>query len=556
MRKSLILLALTLTAFIISVEILIVNVALPALTLQLGASTSELQWIVDAYNLAFAALVLVGGSLGDRQGRKGVLLAGLVIFGGSCLSAAFANTPGELIAARAVMGLGAALMFPATLSILVNVFTERAERAGAIGLWGTVTGFGVATGPIVGGWSLAHFWWGSIFLFMALLAAAVGILICWAVPTSRDTTAPPVDWPGLALSCAGVGVLVLGMIEAPQWGWGSIRTVLCIVLGVALLVLFIAVECRVAHPMLDVSLFANPRFSAASGAVAISFFALQGFIFVITQYLQLVKLYSPFSMGVRLLPMAAAVALSSITGTKLAVRVGNKAVVVLGLVLFAAGLVWTSANTGTTPYSMIAGEMLLLGIGVGLASAPATEAIMGAVPEEKAGVGSAVNDATRLFGGTLGVAVIGSVASSLYQHRLESTLPVGLIGKGAHYAASRSFGGALEVSRELTTHGFAASGHHLLDAATAAYLHSMSGGALVAAGVSIAGAVVAAALLPARPRTGTDNAPPAQFLARDMSGALAGALITDALLSRHRGRSRSQGAADCLEDNSVREGNV
>lgn len=543
MRKPLILLALTLTAFIISVEILIVNVALPALTMQLGASTSELQWIVDAYSLSFAALVLVGGSLGDRQGRKGVLLAGLAIFGASCLGAAFGNTPGELIAARAVMGLGAALMFPATLSILVNVFTERAERAGAIGLWGTVTGFGVATGPIVGGWLLAHFWWGSIFLFMAILAVVVGILICWAVPTSRDTAAPPVDWPGLALSCAGIGVLVLGVIEAPTWGWGSVQAVLCILLGVALLVVFVVVEFRVAHPMLDVSLFANPRFSAASGAVAISFFALQGFIFVITQYLQLVKFYSPFSMGVRLLPMAAAVALSSITGTKLAVRIGNKAVVVMGLVLFAGGLVWTSANTGTTPYSMIAGEMLLLGIGVGLASAPATEAIMGAVPEEKAGVGSAVNDATRLFGGTLGVAVIGSVASSLYEHRLAATLPVSAIGREGYYAASRSFGGALGVSRALTAHGLAASGHRLLDTATAAYLHSMSGGALVAAGVSIAGAIVAAALLPSRPRTGTDDEPQAQFLARDMSGALAGALITDALLARRRGRPGPQGAA-------------
>lgn len=545
MRKSLILLSLTLTAFIISVEILIVNVALPALTQRLGASTSELQWVVDAYNLTFAALVLAGGSLGDRQGRKGTLLAGLVIFGVSCLGAAAGNTPGELIAARAVMGLGAALMFPATLSILVNVFTERAERAAAIGLWGTVTGFGVAAGPIVGGWLLGHFWWGSIFLFMAVLAAVVGVLICWVVPTSRDLSTPRVDWLGLVLSCAGVGVLVFGVIEAPGWGWGSIRAILCMVLGVALIAVFVAVECRVAHPMLDVSLFANPRFSAASGAVAISFFALQGFIFVITQYLQLVKLYSPFSMGVRLLPMAAAVALSSIIGTKLAVKIGNKVVVVLGLVLFAGGLVWTSRNTGATPYGMIAGEMLLLGVGVGLASAPATEAIMGAVPEEKAGVGSAVNDATRLFGGTLGVAVIGSVASSLYQSRLKSTLPVGPAGHEAYSAATRSFGGALQVGQELISHGLVGNGHRLLDTATAAYLHSMSGASLVAAGVSIAGALVAGVLLPARPQSSTHDAP-AQLLARDMSGALAGALITDAVLARRRRHPDSQSTADHL----------
>jgi len=528
MRKSLVLVALTLTAFIISVEILIVNVALPTLIRQLGATTSDLQWVVDAYSLAFAACVLAGGSLGDRLGRKGTLLTGLAVFGGSCIWAAVSDAPAELIAARAVMGLGAALMFPATLSILVNVFTERVERAGAIGLWGTVTGFGVATGPIVGGWLLARFWWGSIFVFMAVVAAAVGLLICFAVPTSRDPSTPPVDVRGLVLSSSAVAVLVLGVIQAPEWGWSSARTVLCLALGAILLVVFVATERRVVHPLVDVTLFANPRFSAASGAVAISFFALQGFIFVITQYLQLVKFYSPFSMGVRLLPMAFAVALSSITGTTLAVKVGNKAVVVAGLVLFSVGLVWTSKNNGTTEYAMIAGEMLLLGVGVGLASAPATEAIMGAVSEDKAGVGAAVNDATRLFGGTLGVAVLGSVASSLYQARLRSTLPVGHLGGNAYAVASKSFGAAVQVAQSLPDHGRVQSGPTLLGAATDAYLHSMSGAALVAAGVSLAGAVMAAALLPARPREGTE----VRHLARDTSGALAGALIADALRSR------------------------
>ncbi|MHA3024332.1 MFS transporter [Mycobacterium sp. BMJ-28] len=546
MRKPLVLLALTLTAFIISVEILIVNVALPALMEELGASTSQLQWIVDAYSLAFAAAVLAGGSLGDRQGRKGVLLIGLAVFGASCLWAACIDTPGQLIAARAIMGVGAALMFPATLSILVNVFTERSERAGAIGLWGTVTGFGVATGPIVGGWLLANHWWGSIFVFMAIVAAAVGVLICLAVPTSKDPSTPPVDWLGLALSSAGVAVLVLGVIEAPGWGWGSVRTVGSLAAGLALILVFIAVERRTQHPLLDVSLFANPRFSAASGAIAISFFALQGFIFVITQYLQLVKLYTPFSMGVRLLPMAFAVALSSIVGTKLAVKVGNKIVVVSGLVLFAVGLLWTAANTGATPYSMIAGEMLLLGIGVGLASAPATEAIMGAVSEDKAGVGAAVNDATRLFGGTLGVAVIGSTASSLYQHRLESTLPPIPGAEQAAAGASQSFGAAIQISHSLTAHGVT-EGPRLLEAATSAYLHSMSGAALVAAGVSVLGAILAAALLPARPRAnaGDDSA---NVLARDMSGALAGALIADALVARrNRARAKSVEASAALE---------
>jgi EmrB/QacA subfamily drug resistance transporter len=531
-RKPLTLLALTLTAFIISVEILIVNVALPALMQELSASTAQMQWVVDAYSLSFAALVLAGGSLGDRRGRKGVLLAGLAVFAASCGWATMTDSPTHLIIARAVMGVGAAMMFPATLSILVNVFTERTERAAAIGLWGTVTGFGVAAGPIVGGWLLEHYWWGSIFAFMAAVAVAIAPLIIWAVPTSKDPHTPPVDAPGLLLSSAGLALLVYAIIEAPAWGWSSPKAMAVLAAGATLLLAFILIERRVAHPLLDISLFANARFSAASASVAISFFALQGFIFVITQYLQLVKFYSPFSMGMRLLPMAFSVAASSIIGTKLAVRIGNKIVVAGGLVLFGLGLLWASRNSAATSYATIAGEMVALGVGVGLASAPATEAIMGAVPEAKAGVGAAVNDATRLFGGTLGVAVIGSVASSLYTSRLESTIAAGTsAGDGPIAAAMRSFGAALQVSEQLIATGSAEAGKGLLDAATAAYLHSMTGASLVAAGVSFLGALVALLFLPARPQEVHEDS---THLAHDMSGALAGALIADAWKTRRR----------------------
>ena len=500
MRKPLILLALTFTAFIISVEITIVNVALPALSRDLSATSTQLQWVVDAYNLLFAAFVLAAGSLSDRQGRKGALLIGIGILLAACLGGAWVHSSGELIAARAVMGLGAATMFPTTLSILANVFTERVERARAIGLWGASTGFGIATGPIVGGWLLARFWWGSIFLFMALVAAVVMILVAAVIPTSRDPHTPPIDWRGLFLSSTGVGALVFGIIQAPEWGWQTSGTIACITTGFILLLIFAAAERRTSHPMLDVSLFSNLRFTAASGSVSISFFALNGFIFLITQYLQLVKSYSAFSMGVRLLPMAAAVGVSSIVGTWLAVRIGNKIVVGVGLVLFATALAWTSMNTAATPYSTMACEMILLGLGFGLTSAPATEAIMGAVPEEKAGVGAAVNDATRLLGATLGVAVIGSVASSIYLHRLDSTLPAQLPDAAAA-AARGSFGGALAAADTLGHQGFIDSARNLADAATAAFLHSMEGGSLLAAGVALAGALMAAMLLPARPRT-------------------------------------------------------
>jgi EmrB/QacA subfamily drug resistance transporter len=494
-----IILALCLAAFIISVDVTIVNVALPTLVRSLGASTAQLQWVVDAYSLVFAALVLAAGSMSDRQGRKGTLLLGLVVFASGSLAGALVSTTPELIAARAVMGLGAALMFPSTLSLLVNVFTERGERAKAIGLWGATTGVGIATGPIVGGWLLERYWWGSIFAFMALVAVAVAVLVVVAVPTSRDPSTPRIDWSGLALSSAAMATLILGVIEAPDWGWGSAGTVATISGGIALFFLFIVHESRSDHPMLDVALFRNPRFTAASGSVAVSFFALQGFIFLVTQYFQFIKAFSPLGTGVRLLPVAGSVAVASVVGTKLAVRIGNKVVVTAGLVSFAVGLLWTATVSVSTSYSIIVLQMLFLGTGMGLTSAPATEAIMGAVPKAKSGVGSAMNDATRLFGGTLGVAIIGSVAASLYSNRLAATLAPALPAR-AVTAAKGSVGGAIIASHELSKLGLTRASEGLAHTATNAFLYSLSGGCLVAGGVALAGAVMAALLLPARPQ--------------------------------------------------------
>jgi EmrB/QacA subfamily drug resistance transporter len=441
---------------------------------------------------------LAAGSLSDRLGRKGVLLIGLAVFAMGSLTGAFSGTIADLIASRAVMGLGAALMFPSTLSLLVNVFTARGERAMAIGLWGATTGIGIATGPIVGGWLLERYWWGSIFAFMAIVAAGIAILVAVSVPGSRDPSTPPIDWRGLLLSAAGMTVLIFGVIEAPGWGWSSSAALGSIVGGVALVTIFILVEQRAEHPMLDVALFRNPRFTAASGSVAVSFFALSGFIFLVVQYFQFVKGYTPLGTGVRLLPVAGSVAVTSVVGTKLAVRVGNKVIVGTGLLLFATGLLWASTATGSTTYLVIVGQMLFLGSGMGLTSAPATEAIMGAVPAAKAGVGSAVNDATRLFGGTLGVAVIGSIATSLYTSRLSSELPSGIPGRAA-MSAKGSVGGAIIASRQLTKLGFGQAAPGLAHSATSAFLYSLAGGCRVVGAVTIVGAVVAIAFLPARP---------------------------------------------------------
>jgi hypothetical protein len=284
---------------------------------------------------------------------------------------------------------------------------------------------------------------------------------------------------------------------------------------VLLLAAFAAMEGRILHPMLDVRLFRNLRFTAASGSVAIAFFALQGFIFLVTQYFQFVKGFSPFGTGVRLLPVALSVGASSVVGTKLAVRVGNKAIVTTGMLLFAGGLLWVSTGTQGTDYGIIAAQMLVLGTGMGLTSAPATEAIMGAVSKEKAGVGSAVNDATRLLGATLGVAVIGSVAASLYSSRLTSSLPRGLPGQAVS-AAQGSVGGAVEAARRVAQAGFTGVAHQLSDAGVLAFLHSFAGGCLVASGVAFVGAIVAAAWLPARPRVDTEEAaPPTAELERE-----------------------------------------
>src|SRR3989440_5829258 len=497
-RRGLILLALCLAALIINIDITIVNVALPSLVRELGATTTNLQWVVDAYNLVFAALILAAGSLSDRIGRKGVLLAGLGVFAAGSLAGSFCRTPDELIAARALMGIGAAGIFPSTLSLLANVFTERKERAQAIGLWGATAGVGVATGPIVGGWLLGRFWWGSVFLFMVPVAAVVAGLVAWAVPSSRDPTAPPIDWRGLFLSSAGMGTLVLSIIQAPDWGWSSARTLGTMALGLGILAIFVSVERRMARPMLDVGLFRNLRFTAASGSVTVGFFTLSGFSFLITQYFQFVKGYTPLGTGVRILPVATSLAVASVLGTKLAVKIGNNAVVASGLLLTGAFLFWVATVSQSTPYAVLVGQMLMGGGGLGLISAPATEAIMGVVPKEKAGVGSAVNDATRLFGATLGVAVIGSIAASLYASHLGATLPHGIPLRDA-LAAKGSVGGALVAAQNLGRAGLVIPGHDLSVAAIGAFLHSFAGGCRVAGVVAAGGAVLAAALLPARP---------------------------------------------------------
>ncbi|HTS14347.1 MAG TPA: MFS transporter [Candidatus Sulfotelmatobacter sp.] len=507
--KPMALVALLLASFAINLDTTIVNVALPTLVRELHATTGQLQWIVDAYNLVFAALLLTAGSLSDRLGRKGMLLGGLAVFGVASFVGGLTTTPGQLIAARAVMGLGAAMIFPATLSLIANIFTQRRERAAAIGLWGASAGVAIALGPIVGGWLLEHFAWTSIFFVMAPVALVTAGLVALAVPTSRDPLAPRVDLAGFALSTAAMGVLVYTLIEAPTYGWTDARSVAGFAAAGALGVAFVLVERRTDPPMLDVRLFRNMRFTAASASVTVAFFSLFGFIFLMTQYFQFLRGYGPLSTGVHLLPVALSVAVGSVLGTRLAVRVGTKVVVTAGLLCVAAFYAWVAAVVaGGTSYEIIAAQMVLYGLGMGFTSAPATESIMGAVSVAKAGIGSAVNDATRLLGGTLGVAVIGSIYASLYDSRLSAGLPK-LLPTDASQVAHQSVGAAYAVAAHAVGLGHPAVGLQVHKAASDAFLHGLSVGCLVAGGVAAAGAVVAALFLPAQPTAAGTEATPA-----------------------------------------------
>lgn len=495
-RRWQILAVLCVSLFVIVMDNTIVNVALPTLARELDAGTSSLQWIVDAYTLVFAGLLLAAGGLGDRFGRKGALLAGLALFGAFSAAGAFASSTGQLISARAVMGVGAALIFPTTLAIVVNVFTEPRERAAAIGIWTAIAGVGVALGPISGGWLLEHFSWGSVFLVNVpvTVAGIVGTLVL--VPRSRDPRAPRLDLPGLALSIAGVTLLVWSLIEAPSHGWISATTIGGIAGAVALLSVFTWWELRTPAPLLDVHLFRNMRFTAASLAITLGFFALFGFIFLVTQYLQLVKGYSALQAGVRTLPFAIAMVVAAVSSPKVVQRIGTKLVVAAGLALMAGGFAIASTNDASTSYSVIASAMVLMGFGLGSAAAPATESILASLPREKAGVGSAVNDTTREVGGTLGVAVLGSIMASVYGGRILDALSGTPLPAGLRAAAADSLAAALQIAGGVG----GAAGRGIALAAQDAFVQAFQIGSVVTGAVALVGAVIALLFLPARSR--------------------------------------------------------
>ena len=411
------------SALIINIDNTILNVALPTLVRDLHASSSELQWIVDSYAMVFAGLLFVGGSLADRFGRKRFFLIGLMIFAAGSLGAAFSGSVDLLIACRAVMGAGASLTIPASLSIINDIFRDPSERARAIGTWAGTIGLGIAIGPIAGGLLLSRFWWGSIFLVNVPIVAAGFIGAVVLVPDSKNPDAKRPDPLGAILSIAGLGLLLWAIIEGPTKGWTSI-----IVLGVgsaSVVVLgsFLAWESRCDHPMLELGFFRDRRFSIALAAECLGVFGLMGALFVQTQFLQFDLGYSPLQAGLRILPIAAMIVVSATLSPILARGIGVKFTLAAALTAIASGLGQISANsTSSATYGNVVLGLLLIGVGAGLLLPTATNSVVGSVPQGDSGIGSATNTVALQVGGALGVAVVGSVMLTRYQSHMNAAL--------------------------------------------------------------------------------------------------------------------------------------
>ena len=502
-RRWMALAVLCVPLLIVSLDNTVLNVVLPTLVRKLHATTSELQWIVDAYALVFGGLMLVAGSLADRVGRKRTFMAGLLAFAAGSTWAAFSGSVGMLIAARASMGIGAALIMPSTLAIITAMFVDAGERQRALGFWSGTSGAGLALGPIVGGLLLAHFWWGSVFLINVPVALLGAVLALPLVPDSRNPRAGGLDTLGSLLSITGLGLLLWAIIEAPVHGWSSALVLGAGIGGIAILVGFVAWERTSSNPMLNLRFFASRRFSAAILSNGLLAFGLYGALFVLTQFLQFQLGYTALQAGVRVLPAAGAIALVSPLSGLLVRRFGSKLTVTAGMLIAAAGLWQLSGSTIATTFGTAVTGMVLLGAGAGMVLPAATGSVMGSLPSGHTGVGSATNGAFMQVGGALGVAVVGSLLSTRYQSRVGSAIAGYHIPHAVREAILGSLGGALTVAREIG----GVSGELLAALARPAFISGMDLGLLVSAVVALTGAVLAFALLPSRAAPDAGHAP-------------------------------------------------
>jgi EmrB/QacA subfamily drug resistance transporter len=495
------LLVLCAAAFIINLDNTILNVALPTLVRELHATSSQLAWIVDSYAMVFAGLLLVGGSLADRFGRKRFFLIGLAVFAAGSIGAALSGSVPVLIAFRAVMGAGAALTIPSSLSLINDMFRDSQERARAIGAWGATIGLGIAIGPIAGGLLLARFWWGSIFLVNVPIAVAAIVGAVWVVAESKNPSANRPDPGGAVLSILGLGLLLWAVIEGPSRGWTSSSVIVAGSASLVVLGSFVAWEAHCPHPMLKMAYFRDRRFSIAAAAECLGVFGLLGALFLQTQFLQFDLGNSPLQAGLRILPMAATLVLSAMVSPLIARIIGIKFTVTAALVAVAGGL-WqiSAAASSSTTYPDVVPGLLLIGLGAGLLLPTATNSVVGSVPQGDSGMASATNAVALQVGGALGVAVVGSVASTRYQNRMSLLLTGRHLPADVTHSILGSLGGALVVAH--TVGG--ATGGLLVHAARTAFMSGLRISFLVGGVVALGGALLVLAYLPTRePRAGS-----------------------------------------------------
>ena len=479
----------------------ILNVALPTLQRELHATQGELQWALDAYILVFAGLLFSWGVVGDRIGRKRVLLIGLAIFSLGSVLAAFSTSPIQLIAFRAVMGIGGAAVQPTTLAVITNVFPPR-ERGRAIGVWAGTAGIGVAGGPLAGGAVLEHFWWGAVFLIGVPVAALGFVAVLAFVPESRDPSPGRLDVPGVLLSIVALAGLVYGIIRGGSGaGWTTAGVLGPLVCGLVVLGLFVWLQRRSTHPALDVSLFRNPAFSAAAGALGLNFFALLGATFYLVYYLQGVRGFAPLQSGAALIPVALGMAIMAPRSSGLAERFGAKAVCATGFLLIALSFVGVQLLDLDSPVWMLVVVLSVQGTGMGAVMAPATESIMSVVPREKAGAGAAVNNSVRQVGGALGVALLGSVLAASYAAHLGSA--VDALPAAARADASQSIVATLQSVQQVQGSGDADAARaaaELVVPAREAFVSAMHVTAVFTALAAVVAAVIVLVWLPGRRR--------------------------------------------------------